>query len=77
MIQRIKTYFSSISKVCVLEQITFDDKTLYSYIEVSLVKEELTFKNQQSFSNISEFKKLNSRSRLASTSNEYLILAKV
>jgi Tfp pilus assembly protein PilN len=60
MLETIKKYFTSISKVCVLEQITFEGKIEYNYVELSAVKNELKILKQETILNIESFKKLNS-----------------
>lgn len=59
MIEKLKKYFTTISKVCVLEQVTFENNTVFNYVEVSLFRGNLRFKNQVAFLNLEEFNRLN------------------
>lgn len=61
MINQVKKYFSTVSKVCVLEHITFESKTEYNYVELSIKKGNLTIHRQETFLNLTSFKKLNSK----------------
>ena len=59
MIEKAKKYFNTLSKICVLEHITFESKTAFYYVELSLRNDDFKVLRNESFYNLSEFKKLN------------------
>ena len=78
MIEKLKKYFTTISKVCVLEQITFENNTVFNYVEVSLFRGNLRFKNQGAFLNLEEFNRLNkNKLPVVFTLNGLIVISKI
>lgn len=59
MIEKIKKYFNTISKILVLEQVNYEQETEYNLSELSLRKGNFKIHHTHSFKNLGDLKKLN------------------